>query len=180
MGATGWSHFVLFQADIQRALEDLQVDVLQSGDYASIGTRSERIQQIETQLATLEDQFVDEEIREAVREELTSKINRLRSLPKAVSLSDKINELRIINVEEGTHSILDMQGVSQEPNYMRVAPINESELASIFGTSTPTREMVKQQLELLMNYRRTWMGSYIVIYKDGEPAEILFTGNSGD
>jgi len=180
MGASGWSYFVPYQSDVQSAFEALQIDVFQTRSYSSLWTKSEALQHLEKQISKVDDEFDDEVMREAIKEDLTTRLNRLISLPQPTSLLEEIDELRIINAEEGTHSILDMRGVSEEPNYMRVAPLNDEELKSLFGTTRPTKETVEHQKELLVSKRHTWMGTYIVLFKDDKHHEIMFVGASGD
>jgi hypothetical protein len=180
MGASGWSYIVPYLSDIQKAFEALQAEVYQSRDYSSLWTRSEAIQHYKDQLSNVEKYYEDEYTREELIEDLNTRIDRLNSLPEPTSLSEHIDELRAVNAEEGTHSILDMRGIAEEPNYMRVAPLNAAELESLFGTIRPSKETVEQQEELLMGFRRTWMGTYIILFQDDKPHEIMFVGASGD
>ena len=41
---------------------------------------------------------------------------------------------------DGTRSILDMERISDEPDYGAVTPLSEDDLVELFGTSKPTRE----------------------------------------
>ncbi|HEX8846478.1 MAG TPA: hypothetical protein VF791_17655 [Pyrinomonadaceae bacterium] len=80
---------------------------------------------------------------------------------------------------DGTRSILDMMTVSPTPDYCAVAPLQQEDLMSLFGTDKPTREMIEESDELYDALERG-QGVYIVVYKDEEPSEIFFAGYSFD
>jgi hypothetical protein len=81
-------------------------------------------------------------------------------------------------MEDGTRSILDMERVSASPDYCVVAPLPESELRRLYGTTQPTREMVEEMM--FLEDAERGQGIYIILYKDGIPSEILFAGYSFD
>src|SRR5919197_4342021 len=76
---------------------------------------------------------------------------------------------------DGTRSILDMEKVSDTPDYSAVAPLPEDELIELFGTNKPTHEMVEGSDDLYEHLERG-QGVYIVVYSDGQPSEIFFAG----
>jgi len=127
MGASGWSYFVPYEADLESALKRLQSEVRKSGKF-------------------------------------------YKGEP-----------------EDGTHSILDMSNVSvravprgADPGFGVVAPLSDADLQGLLGTAQPTRAMVKARAHDLVSIRKRWRGTCVVVYADGEPAEIFFTGFSGD
>jgi hypothetical protein len=80
---------------------------------------------------------------------------------------------------DGTRSILDMERVSDEPDYGAVTPLSDDDLVDLFGTSKPTREMIESNDELFEVLERG-QGVYIVAYRDDKPLEIFFSGYSFD
>ncbi len=83
--------------------------------------------------------------------------------------------------EEGTKSILDMTRVatdSDDVDHGVVSPLPEEELLECFGTTQPTRRMVDENIPIGTVDRG--YGIYVIIYKDGKPAEICFAGYSYD
>ena len=80
---------------------------------------------------------------------------------------------------DGTRSILDLDHVSDQPEFCSVAPLAPEELERLFGTEQPTHEMIEQSDELFEGMERG-QGVYIIAYKDGEPDEIFFGGYSFD
>ena len=87
--------------------------------------------------------------------------------------------------ESGTHSILDIQGVSPEPEFGAVCPMPVVRLQELFDTDQPTRKMLEEKQgdeELIEDpvVSERWQGIYFTVYRDGRPNEIYFIGTSGD
>ncbi len=80
---------------------------------------------------------------------------------------------------EGTRSILDLDRVSDEPDFGAVAPLGPGLLEQLYGTTRPTRAMIEQNMEFFEALERG-QGAYAVVYKDGRPDELLFAGYSYD
>jgi hypothetical protein len=80
---------------------------------------------------------------------------------------------------DGTRSILDMERVSDSPDHGAVTPLAEDDLIDLFGTATPTREMIESNDDLFEAIDRG-QGVYVVAYRDGKPSEIYFAGYSYD
>ncbi len=79
----------------------------------------------------------------------------------------------------GTRSIIDLDHVSDQPDYGAVAPLGDGALQALYGTTRPTREMVRANRDLWDALDRG-QGIYIVLYKDDAPDEIYFAGYSFD
>ena len=94
---------------------------------------------------------------------------RHRSIEEAIEAADA----------DGTRSILDMQFVADEPDYGMITPMSEEQLVELFGTKTPSREMIESNEDLFESIDRG-QGVYIVAYRDGKPSEIFFAGYSFD
>ena len=80
---------------------------------------------------------------------------------------------------DGTRSILDLERVSEEPEFGAVAALDHDALLGLFGTARPTRQMVEANDELWEDLERG-QGIYIILYKDDQPDEIFFAGYSFD
>lgn len=80
---------------------------------------------------------------------------------------------------DGTRSILDMERLSDEPDYGAITPLSDDDLVNLFGTATPTREMIESNDNLFEAIDRG-QGVYIVAYQDGKPSAIFFAGYSFD
>lgn len=94
-----------------------------------------------------------------------------------------IEQLLELNDESGSHSVLDVFSVAARPQLGAVAPLPSEELVELFGTDHPTLAHIERNRDALtrvMLARGRWSGSYVVIYSDDAPAEILFFGQSGD
>jgi hypothetical protein len=92
---------------------------------------------------------------------------------------DSIEEALEAADADGTRSILDLDHVSEEPDFCAVSPLPSEDLERIFGTTQPTREMIEGGSELFESVERG-QGVYIVIYKNNRPDELYFLGYSFD
>ena len=90
-----------------------------------------------------------------------------------------IEEAIELAAETGTQSILDIEGVGEEPDYGTVCPLPAESLLAFYGTDKPTRAMVEDNQDFLEDVDRG-QGVYIIIYQDGRPSEICFAGYSFD
>ena len=90
-----------------------------------------------------------------------------------------MQEARDDSDADGTRSILDLDHVSDEPEYFAVTPLSEQVLQQLYGTTQPTRSMVEKDMDFLDDIERG-QGVSIVLYKDGQPDEIFFAGYSFD
>jgi hypothetical protein len=82
--------------------------------------------------------------------------------------------------ENGTHSILDIESVSQQPGFGVAAPLSAESLRQAFGTNVPTHEEVEQHWQDIAERLGRWQACYLVVYRDGEPHEYALIGSSGD
>jgi hypothetical protein len=94
---------------------------------------------------------------------------RHRSIAEAMEDSDA----------DGTRSILDLDHVSEEPEFYAVSPLDGEVLEALYATTQPTRAMIEENMEFFEDIERGH-GIYIIVYKDGRPDEILFAGYSFD
>jgi len=79
----------------------------------------------------------------------------------------------------GTQSILDLDRISDEPDFGAVTPLPASALQDHFGTDRPTRSMVERNMGFFEELDRG-QGTSIILFRDGRPSEILFAGYSYD
>lgn len=80
--------------------------------------------------------------------------------------------------EIGTRSILDIDRISDEPDFCAAAPVEGEALDDLYGTTRPTRDMLGG-LDFLDGIERG-QAVYLVVYRDGTPDQILFAGYSVD
>lgn len=80
---------------------------------------------------------------------------------------------------DGTRSIIDLDHVSDEPDYGAVTAMPDEVLLGLFGTTRPTREAVEANHDFWEDLERG-QGIYIILYKDDRPDEIYFVGYSFD
>ncbi len=175
MGASGWSYFVPYQTDIFKVLQELREAVFQKGEYYQRDPYWKDM--------TFEEFLPpDPDLTEEDKADYLAEFQELQALPEPTS----IETLLKWNAEDGTHSIIDMKEVASMSSFGAVAPLSNEELRRFFGTEKPAREMIESKEEDLAVFlkkeigRARWEGTYIAVYKENEPAEIYFTGYSGD
>lgn len=120
----------------------------------------------------------------------TRAVSRLRSSPLRPSSLAELAVAKEIEEfwDEGTHSILDIAGVSatDADEFSTISPLSPAELNQVFGTSQPAAADFDRVYEpgpggpLAELLGSRWTGRSMVIYKDGTPAEAFFWGFSGD
>ena len=99
--------------------------------------------------------------------------------PAPGAAHDSIEEALEAADADGTRSILDLDHVSEEPEFCAVSPLPGAVLERLFGTGEPMHGMIEQSDELFEGMERG-QGVYIVVYRDGQPDEIFFGGYSFD
>ena len=80
---------------------------------------------------------------------------------------------------DGTRSILDLDHISETPDFCAVSPLPPEELNRLFGTTQPTRKMIEESDDLFEGIERG-QGVYIITCQNGKPDEIFFAGYSFD
>lgn len=166
MGSSGWYYFTPYQENLKTALSQLRDQVFAAGDYYHPLTfykqyvKSEHFDQLST-------------------EEQTANLTHLQTL-ETQGLPPTIDALLERNAEGGTHSILDINYISEETAFHAAAPLPDQVLLELFDTTQPNHSMVEAKLDILQGIRFRWCGSYVIIYENNQPHEICFVGNSGD
>jgi hypothetical protein len=82
--------------------------------------------------------------------------------------------------QSGTHSILDIERVSEQPGFGVAGPLSADSLRQTFGTEVPTHEEVERRWPDVAERLGRWQSCYFVVYRDGKPHEYAFIGCSGD
>jgi hypothetical protein len=171
MGASGWSYKTPYHPDIEAALQRLKQDVFERGDYYKPWEEIWRYH--DSILAKPRDQ-------RAVHERQYIKWSRTYRMPDRNYVPASIQELLRNNAESGTHSILDIFGIADEPTFGAATPVPDEELRRVFGTTQPTVDDVESVLADFAENLERWQAVYFIVYKDGQPYEIHFEGCSGD
>lgn len=178
MGASGWSYFVPYQPDISQALQDLREKVFEEGDYFSVGDLFDMVQEdLKSEL-----EFYKQDNPE-IYDEMLKNVQPLLEID-ATQPPKTIEEVLLRNQPDGTHSILDVDRITMQPDFMSVSPLPKKIILELFGTDKPTREMV-ETLERsdpgrICGSCERWQGIYLIIYQNGKATEIFFSGISGD
>ena len=197
MGATGWSYFVPYDADVSAALQRLRVDVFERGDYVyGDDIADEQVKEIlektrpalEPWMQKVREQA--EQLPEPMRTLYIQKAEQFKGgimsgnvAPRRPKRKPKTIEKALqFQADSGTHSILDIVGISQEPEFGHVRPFPREKLVEYFGSETPSHAQIEEAYSSgsLEHLSERWEGIYVVAYDKGKPSEIFFTGCSGD
>jgi hypothetical protein len=191
MGASGWSYFVPYEADISAALQRLRNDVFARGDYA---TAEGTIASIDWQAAAKQnvEWARNPDLPPQTRESYLAAASEYRKRhwaqmmekkspprPKPCSIEELLNQ----EGAEGTHSILDIQCISPTNKFGAISPLPPDKLQQFFASGMPSHAEIQDVYEFgsLEKYvSRRCRGIYIIAYRDGKPDEIFFAGCSGD
>lgn len=179
MGASGWHYFVPYQFEIEKALQELREEVFKRGEYGEEYSDSVEIAEIENGKMAEKFPHIPIELLEAYKEELQA-IQKMYPFSAKRRKPKTIPALRKQRGEEGTHSILDIRGISETPTFAKISPLPFAYLTQFFGTEKPTREMAEQKINQIQNVCERWQGFYVIVFQNDTPHEILFVGASGD
>jgi hypothetical protein len=170
MGASAWIYFTPYQPDPEAALQKLRNEVFARGEYYKPWDAASSWHA---------------ELSQAPPEERAAMEDFLRSLPPSPlqppePLPATIQELLELYGASSTHSILDIERISDRLDFAAAAPLGEEELLASYGTRQPTREQFESCSLVWSDPPQRGQAVYFVVYKNGQPDEIAFLGNSGD
>jgi hypothetical protein len=160
MGASGWSYTTPYDPDIEAALQRLQQEVFERGDYYK--PWEEIWNYHDSILAKPIHQLEDHE-RHYIRR------MKYMVMPDRDYVPSSIRELLRNNAEAGTHSILDIFGVAAEPTFGAATPVPGEDLRRVFGTVQPTVDDVNSVPSDFGENLGRWQAVYFVVYKNGQP-----------
>ncbi|HEV3144928.1 MAG TPA: hypothetical protein VGZ47_13645 [Gemmataceae bacterium] len=80
---------------------------------------------------------------------------------------------------DGTRSILDIFHIGEEPDLCTATRLSAERLQELYGTTQPTRATVEANMEFFEEVDRG-QAIYMVLYKNGNPDELMFAGYSFD
>lgn len=174
MGATGWCYFIPFEPNVEKALSKLRAKVFHERDYEDPRLIFEGVTRPREREGILKSFLVG--VPKARRKLVRDVVMNGQLPPEPESIAELIG----MAAESGTHSIIDIEGLSKRAEPFRAAPFSRDALKAVFGTVTPTREQVEDKLDELYDLRGRWEASYVVTFESGRPSEIAFFGFSGD
>ena len=93
-----------------------------------------------------------------------------------------IDEAREFAAEDGTKSVLDIYGISDEPTMAHAALVTDDEARSWFGCT----EIDEKDIHKIDDCSDFWTSMdrgearYLILYKDGKPSQYYFAGLSFD
>ena len=166
MTSTAWGYLVPYQEDIQQALNEIKQHVFQRGEFFT---------ELGDLLSFLQSDQIQNLSQEKI-EQIKARINILEQEPIPVTIPALIQK----NGDTGTHSIIDMQGISEEPKQHHISPLTDEEIEKYFGHTQPTLAMLEQNNNNILNLCEHWQGRYLLVYENQKPIDIFFIGISGE
>jgi hypothetical protein len=173
VGASAWVSRVAYQPDIAAALQTARWEAFRAGDFYR------NPDELSEARGMTEDEFVA-----WCMEEWGPPVGgqQARFTWRAAQTEPGDPDALVATQPySGTHSVIDMTGIADTPDYFMVAPVSDELLDAMFSTRTPTTDAVAAAVAAgkLDLYGR-WHGTYIVGHRDGTPEVIFFVGHSGD
>ncbi len=165
MGASSWAYFVPYQVDTNQALQELRESIFLSGEYFT-----------EAKFLAMVIETTQERMPPEALQRFQAELAQLKDKPRPRN----IQELLQMNGENGTPSIIDIDGISEGSKFEKVAPLSPQYLMEFFGTERPTREMIEEKTDQVLGLCQRWEGVYFIVFQNGSPSEICFIGVSGD
>lgn len=183
MGASAWSWQVPYQQDLGGALQQARREAYARGSFyreepnrqaRSMGEKD----YVAWELAEIRKSVVDAFGDDGWEPDDTMSREAWRAAQIEVTDPDSLLASQPFS---GTHSIIDMTGVSATSAPHMVAPVPAEELDELFGTRRPAATAVAEAIEngALTGLER-WHGRYVIGYDGDVPHAIYFVGYSGD
>lgn len=171
MGSFPYYYFSSYQKDIGVALQELRQREFEAGRY------DPAMYMHEPNLFMSNFQFPPDE-------------NSIAPRAKHSSIEEAVKA----GEASGTGSILDIQRISDSPDFLASFPLSTEWLMRFFGTDKPTRELVErvilEEVPISEDDLDVWddladeMGAggscYLIVYEGDKPSEVFFMGYSVD
>ncbi|HEX8325445.1 MAG TPA: hypothetical protein VF595_16195 [Tepidisphaeraceae bacterium] len=207
MGASGWSYFIKYERDASRALIALQQRVFNRCEYGQTDFSRTIASQI---LEETEEKVLIRDVKlyvvakwaEAasrgeiepgtsmpevqITSALTAEFRRERNrhlqtwLGKQNPKFSSIEAVKTHFGEAGTHSIIDISGISAKPAPFHASPLPIEDIVRIFGNSKPTRPSIESTLLPLNSTVASWHAWYMPVWTGSKKSHYYFEGASGD
>jgi hypothetical protein len=170
MGASSWFYLVDDRDDVAAALHELRLRVFASGDYYKpdlLGTPPPSFEKFCRQMPS---DFDEDEL----REEYDALVRLSTMVP--TTPEEAVEKA----AEEGTHSILDIDAIADQPKFGAALPMPEAELVRLFGSTRPERSAVEAARNAIDSPAGRCTAYHFRVYQNGVPRWLCFAGVSGD
>jgi hypothetical protein len=180
VGASGWHVRVPYQDDICTALQRARQDAYDRGEFYrqepnELARSMSEQEYVAWGVAQSEGLVPEVEGWEPTWDEYR---DEWRAAQVNVTGPDSLLDAQPFS---GTHSIIDMTQIAEEPDYNVVAAVPADELLRLFGTARPSAAEIEAAIlqGSLRGFAR-WHGMFLIAFTDDQPSEIFFVGYSGD
>jgi hypothetical protein len=156
-----WHYFVPYQSDVNKALQDLRIDVFaQKAFYTDALPMREWLNRDRDRLSS------------EMVEVIEKRIAYFEAIPEPATIDELIEN----DNPRSTRSILDVDRVAPRPEYGAVAVMPDELAREIFGTHRPSRSQAEENFEHA--FRAIDANYFLLLYEGGSPSEIMFIGHS--
>lgn len=192
MAASGWDFLVEFDGNATTLLDTLQMQAFAAGRY---------------QIPFVEPDFLDEieffDLSDEEREEIAEHYGLQPLLAQANKIGlnniipwciERMHENRVKTIDElramqclsssGTHSPMDISGVSEVPADFRLFPLTRQQIARTFGVDRVTLDHVGSMdmyvARAIPDAYAPWQAVFVPVYEDVSLTHAYVEGASGD
>lgn len=183
MPASYWNYFVPYETDPAFALQRLREEVFERGEYKSFLDAAMPVSDGFSRGNLSRVPALQPHHHRLDLSRLFTEWNRpLANVNHSGPRPGSIRELLDRQAGAGTHSILDITGLSTRPATSCINPLSSLALVELFGSDSPDHFDIKEAFDLGLLARyigRRWQGIYLTAFRDSQPDEIFFAGRSG-
>jgi hypothetical protein len=174
MGASGWSYYVPYVADLNEALKRLREQVFRDGRYY----RRDPSRQPKSiaQLVKMNEEDGTHSILDMTGVEAPPTAPGPRSRTKPPN-SDERGVIDMTRFDPDAHQRWLKEAFGA---IGKVRELHPDDLRRFFGTTRPSRADVEAHADDVMEFRERGEGTVVVIYEGDVPKELFFAGYSGD
>ncbi len=192
MAGSGWSFLVEYDGKPESLMRSLETHVFQSGRF---------------DIPIVEPEFLDEidffSVSDEEREEMAEQygLEAMLTVARRVGFADfvpwcveRMKTGRVETLEElramqclsssGTHSPLDMSGISDAPEDFKLYPLADDQILKVFGTSRVRYDDVASRdmfvARSLPEAYANWQGVFVPVYTGDSITHAYVEGASGD
>ncbi|WP_425397727.1 hypothetical protein [Aeoliella sp.] len=192
MAASGWNYLVEFDGTAKALLHKVQQQAFVAGKY---------------QIPIVESEFLDEieffDVGDVEREDIVEHYGLQPLLAQANKIGlnnivpwciERMHENRVKTIDElramqclsssGTHSPLDISGVSEVPADFRLFPLTRQQIARTFGVDRVTLDHVSSMdmyvARAIPDAYAPWQAVFVPVYENVSLTHAYVEGASGD
>lgn len=177
VAAEFWEEVFPFQGDRESTLKKLQEDVCSNGRYFRL---YESFDEAVKSLSSRDFSDVPEELAEELKSVNAEKIEKYKSIGKASTIAEKIEQIKILNETESTKSALDFTGFSDKAEFRKFQYFSGERLEKLLGTDKPSIDQIKKAHLKIRALCGRSSGVCLPVHQNGTVKELYFCALSAN